>query len=84
MEKITLVFDISNDFDPVAEKYGTQGSKEGLIKNARWFIDNALASIESCYNEGAPRRVEMTKLHNNLMKQLEDQLDSEGKEMLNT
>jgi len=71
-KKIVLVFDQSNNFDSVGEKYGK--TDRDIIINTRWFIDCALASIEQSYKVGSPRYIEMVKLYNNLRKQLESQL----------
>lgn len=75
--EIKLVFNKSNDFDPIAKKYGVNGSRESLIKNVRWLLNNAMSSIMKAYDEGAPRRIEMEQLHNDLMNQLRNQLNEE-------
>ena len=75
--EITMKFDISNNFDIVAEKYGTTGDREEVIKTAAWFVNCAMAGIEGSYSEGAPRRVEMGKLYKNMIAQLKEQLTEE-------
>ena len=42
--------------------------------DARWLINNALASIDSCYAKGSQRHNEMLELHKKLEKQLISQV----------
>lgn len=74
MSKITLTFDIDNNFCSVNKKYGTSGNKIEIAKNVRWLINCADAAIQESYHEDAPRRLEMTQLTNNLIEQLKSQL----------
>ena len=73
MTEITLKFTESNNFDIIHTERGTSGEPKNIIKNAYWFIDCALSAIQESYNVGAPRRIEMEKIHADLMKQLENQ-----------
>lgn len=72
--KIVLVFDIDNNFDIVDKKYGDENNKISLAGNAKWVIQCAMDSIQNSYGDGAPRRVEMEKLYNNLRDQIKNQL----------
>ena len=77
MKTITLTFDATNNFCPVALKYNTMDDEESIIANVDWLINNAMASIEKSYGEGAPRRIEMTQLCHNLKNQLKSQITQE-------
>lgn len=81
--EFTLVFTKDNNFCPVNKKYGTSGNRVEIARTALWVLNNALASIEDSYKEGAPRRIEMEQLYANLVIQLQSQLTKRECEELN-
>jgi len=82
MSEFILKFNEANNFDPVGEKYGTLGDREDIARNVAWIINCAESAIEKAYGDGAPRRVEMFKMCNELRGQLRNQLSQEEIETL--
>ena len=79
--KITLTFDVSNNFDSVCEKYGVE--EIDIIKTALWVVNCANVAIHESYSKGALRGIEMDKLANNLREQIKNQITAEEAEILN-
>ncbi len=80
--EIFLKFNSHNNFCVVSEKYNTQDKSIDIARNVLWLINNAEASIQESYSEGAPRRIEMEKLCDELRKQLMSQLSQKEIEEL--
>ena len=80
--EIVLKFSQENNFCPVCEKHGTSGDSIEIGRTVSWLINNAEASIQKAYKEGAPRRIEMEKLCADLREQLISQLSPEEVEKL--
>lgn len=72
--ELILKFNKDNNFCPVNKKYGTSGDRIEIAKTAIWVVNCARAGIANSYAVGAPRRVEMEELYDNLVKQLSEQL----------
>ena len=76
--KITLTFEISNNFDPICEKHGVENID--IVKTALWVVNCANAAIYDSYPEDALRRIEMDKLADNLREQIKSQITVEEAE----
>ena len=81
--QIVLVFDVDNNFNSVADKYGQSGEKTEIAGEAEWLIRCAQIAIHQSYKEGAPRRIQMDKLTDNLREQLKKQLTKKQIEEIN-
>ncbi len=79
---IVLTFNESNNFCPVCEKHGNKSESIEIARMVSWVINNAEVSIQKAYKVGAPRRIEMEKLCNNLREQLIRQISSDEVEEL--
>ncbi len=81
--QIVLIFNESNNFDEVDHKYGVKNEKESIAREIMWLLNNAESSIIDSYKIGAPRRIQMTKLINNLKEQLKSQITADIAEEVN-
>jgi hypothetical protein len=72
---ITLKFSVDNNYGRSAKE--KHAFPEDPIINACWVVNCALAAIEKSYKPGAPRLIEMTKIHRNLLHQIKTQLTPE-------
>jgi len=70
--EITLKFTVDNNYGRMSkDKYLDENDP---IINACWVVNCAMAAIENSYSINAPRRIEMEKLHRNLLHQIKKQL----------
>lgn len=73
---ITLSFTSKiNSFDPCL--YSDVNSLKEKVNTAMWVVRNAKASIERSYGEGAPRRLQMFSVADELVEQIKSQLSEE-------
>lgn len=68
--EIVLRFTKSNNFCSVQKKHGTSGNHKEIANNALWVINCAASAIQRSYSEGAPHRIEMDELREDLINQL--------------
>ena len=73
--EITLKFNLKNNYGRISQdrdKY-----PEDPILNACWLVNCALSAIEENYKPMTKRRLEMKKLHMQLLSQIKNQISEE-------